>query len=163
MAIDTAFTELSSFLGDRISRSKPVLDQHGGSETHFRPAPPDIVVWPENTNEVSRILQVCSQTGMPVIPFGAGTSLEGHTSATKGGVCLDMTRMNQVLSQDPGDMIAVVQPGLTREELNHELRTLGVFFPVDPGATRRWGAWPPRAPLARQLCAMGRCARTFWG
>jgi D-lactate dehydrogenase (cytochrome) len=139
MAIDTAFTELSSFLGDRISRSKPVLDQHGGSETHFRPAPPDIVVWPENTNEVSRILQVCSQTGLPVIPFGAGTSLEGHTSAVKGGVCLDMSRMNKVLSQDPGDMIAVVQAGLTREELNHELRTLGVFFPVDPGANATLG------------------------
>ena len=139
MAIDTAFTELSSFLGDRISRSKPVLDQHGGSETHFASAPPDIVVWPENTNEVSRILKICSHAGLPVIPFGAGTSLEGHTSAAKGGVCLDMARMNQILSQDPGDMIAQVEAGLTREELNHELRTLGVFFPVDPGANATLG------------------------
>ncbi|SMR71720.1 D-lactate dehydrogenase (cytochrome) [Aliiroseovarius halocynthiae] len=139
MAIDTAFTELSSFLGDRISRSKPVLDQHGGSETHFAPAPPDIVVWPKDTSEISRILRICNQAGIPVIPFGAGTSLEGHTSATKGGVCLDMARMNRVLSHDPGDMIARVEAGLTREELNHELRAVGVFFPVDPGANATLG------------------------
>lgn len=139
MAIDTALTELSSFLGDRISRSKPVLEQHGGSETHFAAAPPDIVVWPLNTNEVSQILKICNQANLPVIAFGAGTSLEGHTSATKGGVCLDMTRMNKILRQDPGDMIVDVQAGVTREELNHELRALGVFFPVDPGANATLG------------------------
>lgn len=139
MAIDTALTELSSFLGDRISRSKPVLEQHGGSETHFATAPPDIVVWPLNTNEVSQILKICNQANLPVIAFGAGTSLEGHTSATKGGVCLDMTRMNKILRQDPGDMIVDVQAGVTREELNHELRALGVFFPVDPGANATLG------------------------
>lgn len=139
MAIDTALTELSSFLGDRISRSKPVLEQHGGSETHFAAAPPDIVVWPLNTDEVSQILKICNQANLPVIAFGAGTSLEGHTSATKGGVCLDMTRMNKILRQDPGDMIVDVQAGVTREELNHELRTLGVFFPVDPGANATLG------------------------
>ncbi|MCK0143480.1 FAD-linked oxidase C-terminal domain-containing protein [Aliiroseovarius sp. F20344] len=139
MAIDTAFTELSSFLGDRISRSKPVLEQHGGSETYFAPAPPDIVVWPLNTSEVSQIVRICNQAKLPVIPFGAGTSLEGHTSATRGGVCLDMTRMNKILRQDPGDMIVEAQAGLTREELNHDLRDLGMFFPVDPGANATLG------------------------
>ncbi|UWQ15643.1 FAD-binding protein [Aliiroseovarius sp. M344] len=139
MTIDTVLTELSSMLGDRLSRSKSDLLHHGGSESHFAPAPPDAVVWPETTNEVSRILQLCHGANVPVIPFGAGTSLEGHTSAPSGGVCLNMSRMNAVISADPGDMIAVVQPGLTREDLNHELRTLGVFFPVDPGANASIG------------------------
>ncbi len=139
MTIDTVFTELSSMLGDRLSRSKSDLSQHGGSESHFAPAPPDAVAWPETTDEVSGILRLCNQANIPVIAYGAGTSLEGHTSAPMGGLCLDMSRMNRVVSTDPGDMVAVVQPGVTREELNHELRTLGVFFPVDPGANASIG------------------------
>ncbi|WP_371171014.1 FAD-binding oxidoreductase [Aliiroseovarius sp. 2305UL8-7] len=139
MTINTVFTELSSFLGDRISCSKSDLRQHGASESHFAPAPPDAVAWPETTDEVSRIMQICHRDRIPVVPFGAGTSLEGHTSAVSGGLSLDMSRMNAVVSADPGDMIAVVESGLRREELNHELRTLGVFFPVDPGANASIG------------------------
>lgn len=139
MAIDTVFTALSSFLGDRVSRSKPDLVQHGGSESHFAPTPPDMVAWPETTDEVSHIMMLCQATDTPVIAFGAGTSLEGHTSAPHGGLCLNMSRMNRVISADPGDMLAVVEPGVTREDLNHELRTLGVFFPVDPGANASIG------------------------
>lgn len=139
MSINTVLTDLSSFLGDRLSRSKSELEQHGGSETHFAPAPPDAVVWPETTQEVSRILSLCNSHAIPVIGFGAGTSLEGHTSAPHGGICIDTRRMNALKSADPGDMIAVVGPGLTREELNRELRHLGLFFPVDPGANASLG------------------------
>lgn len=139
MAIDTVFTALSSFLGDRVSRSKPDLIQHGQSESHFAPAPPDLVAWPETTDEVSHIMMLCHATNTPVIAFGAGTSLEGHTSAPHGGLSMNMSRMNRVISTDPGDMLAVVEPGVTREDLNHELRRLGVFFPVDPGANATIG------------------------
>lgn len=139
MSIDTALGELSLFLGDRCSRSKPVLDQHGRSETHFHPAPPDAVVWPQNSAEVSRIVKICAAHACPLIPYGAGTALEGHTSAIHGGVTLNMSRMNKLIRVDPGDMDADVQPGLTREELNRELRATGLFFPVDPGANASLG------------------------
>ncbi len=139
MTIDTAIAELSSVLGDRLSRSKSDLEAHGGSETHFAPAPPDAVAYPETTAEVSRILSICHAQGCPVIAFGAGTALEGHTSAVRGGVTLDFARMARVLAVHQGDMEAVVQPGLTREELNRALRATGLFFSVDPGANASLG------------------------
>jgi D-lactate dehydrogenase (cytochrome) len=139
MTIDTAITELVAFLGDRLSRSKSDLATHGASETWFAPAPPDAVAFPESTEEVARIMAICHTHGCPVIAFGAGTALEGHTSAVAGGVSLDFTRMNKVLALHQGDMEAVVQPGLTREELNRELRTTGLFFSVDPGANASMG------------------------
>ena len=139
MTIDTAIAELSQVLGDRLSRSKSDLDAHGASETHFAPAPPDAVAFPETTEEVSRILAICHAHGCPVVAFGAGTALEGHTSAIRGGVTLDFARMNRVLEIRQGDMQAVVQPGLTREDLNRELRATGLFFSVDPGANASLG------------------------
>ncbi len=139
MSIDTVFTELTSFLGDRVSRSKSDLEQHGGSETHFATVRPDMVVWPATTEEVSRVMALCHTHQVPVTAFGAGTSLEGHTSPIHGGLSLDMTRMNRVITADPGDMIAVVEPGVTREALNEELRATGMFFPVDPGANATIG------------------------
>ncbi|GKY87107.1 FAD-binding oxidoreductase [Sinisalibacter aestuarii] len=139
MTIDTAISELSAFLGDRLSRSKSDLDAHGASETWYAPAPPDAVAYPESTEEVARILAICTAHGCPVVAFGAGTSLEGQTSAVAGGVTLDFARMNKVLAIHQGDMEAVVQPGLTREELNRELRDTGLFFSVDPGANASLG------------------------
>ncbi|HHL21946.1 MAG TPA: FAD-binding protein [Aliiroseovarius sp.] len=139
MSIEAALNELAAFLGDRFSHSKADLAAHGQSETHFPAMPPDAVLWPINTHEVSQIMKICNAQGCPVIPYGAGTALEGHTSALHGGVTLDMSRMNQLLRVDPGDMDADVQPGLTREELNRELRTTGLFFPVDPGANASLG------------------------
>jgi len=139
MTIDTAIAELSTVLGDRLSRSKSDLDAHGASETHFAPAPPDAVAYPESTDEVAQIVKVCHAHGCPVIAFGAGTALEGHTSAIQGGVTLDFARMSKVLRVHQGDMEAVVQPGLTREELNRELRATGLFFSVDPGANASLG------------------------
>lgn len=139
MDFRAAFHELSSLLGERISCSKPDLVAHGGSETHFPLMPPDAVAWPETTEEVSQILEICHRHGCPVIPYGQGTALEGHTSAVRGGLCLDMARMNRVLRVDPADMDCDVQPGITREELNRELRQTGLFFPIDPGANASLG------------------------
>ncbi len=126
-------------LGDRVSRSKSDLEAHGGSETHFALCPPEAVVYPHSTEEVSAILRLCNAHGCPVIGFGAGTSLEGHTSAVSGGISVDFSRMNKLIEVRPADMQAVVQPGLTREELNRELRATGLFFSVDPGANAAMG------------------------
>lgn len=139
MAFDAAFSELATVLGDRLSRSKSDLDAHGGSETHFALAPPDAVAYPQSTEDVSRILSICHAHGVPVIAYGAGTSLEGHTSAIRGGVTLDFSRMADILTINQGDMDVVVQPGLTREDLNRELRATGLFFSVDPGANASVG------------------------
>ncbi|MAM61634.1 FAD-linked oxidase C-terminal domain-containing protein [Maritimibacter sp. UBA3975] len=139
MALDAALSELSTVLGDRLSRSKSDLDAHGASETYFPSAPPDAVAYPESTAEVSRILSVCNAHGVPVIAYGAGTSLEGHTSAVRGGVTLDFSRMDRLMTVHQGDMDAVVQPGITREALNRELRATGLFFSVDPGANASVG------------------------
>ncbi|HBZ44509.1 MAG TPA: 2-hydroxy-acid oxidase [Maritimibacter sp.] len=139
MPIEHALSELETVLGDRLSRSKSDLDAHGGSETYFPLAAPQAVAYPETTEEVSRIVKTCNAHGVPVIAYGAGTSLEGHTSAIRGGVTLDMSRMNKVLRVSQGDMDAAVQPGLTREALNEDLRATGLFFSVDPGANASLG------------------------
>lgn len=139
MSITAALAELTSLLGNRLSRSKSELDAHGSSETHFPLTPPDAVAFPETTNEVSQIVRICAANACPVIPWGAGTSLEGHGLAVCGGVCVDFRNMNRVLRVSPEDMDATVQPGLTREDLNTELRATGLFFPVDPGANATLG------------------------
>jgi D-lactate dehydrogenase (cytochrome) len=139
MSIQDAFAELSTLLGQRLSRSKPDLDAHGRSETHFPTAPPDAVAYPETTAEVAALMQICAAHGVPVTGWGAGTSLEGQAQAFSGGLVVDFARMNRVLGVHQADMDVTVQPGLTREELNQELRATGLFFPVDPGANASLG------------------------
>ena len=139
MSIEAASARLSQLLGDRFSRSKADLDQHGRSETHFAPAPPDGVAWPETTAEVAEIARVCSQEGCPIIGWGTGTSLEGHALAVRGGITVNFGRMNRILQVNAEDMDVVVQPGVTRSALNDELRATGLFFPVDPGADASLG------------------------
>ena len=139
MPLPQALTDLAALLGPRLSRATADRDQHGASETWFAPMPPDAVAYPETTEEVSQILQICTRAGVPVVAWGTGTSLEGHALAPQGGISLDMARMNRVLAVHDGDMQAVVQPGLTREALNTELRATGLFFPVDPGANASLG------------------------
>jgi D-lactate dehydrogenase (cytochrome) len=134
-----AIAALSALLGRRFSQSRAERDQHGQSETWFALTPPEAVVWPESTAEVSEILKICSAHRVPVVAFGAGSSLEGHTLAVAGGISLDTSRMNRVLAVHSADMQAVVQPGVTREALNTELRASGLFFPVDPGANASLG------------------------
>ena len=139
MLSEAARTQLSQTLGDRLSLSKSDLALHGRSDTHFPTLPPDAVAYPETAEEVSAIMRICSAHGVPVIGWGTGTGLEGHTSAVRGGVSVDFSRMNKVLDIHSEDMDVVIQPGVTREQLNEELRATGLFFPVDPGANASLG------------------------
>ncbi|WP_439122155.1 FAD-binding oxidoreductase [Marivita sp.] len=134
MTISTAIDRIASLLGDRLVTSEAVRDQHGQNETYYPVTPPDAVAFPETTEEVSAILKICNAEGCPVVPYGAASSLEGQHLCTSGGICLDMMRMNAVLRVNAEDLNVVVQPGITRIRLNEELRTTGLFFPVDPGA-----------------------------
>lgn len=130
---------LSQFLPGRLSTSKSDRDLHGRSESYFDLMPPDAVAYVETTQEVQNLLKICSQFECPVIGWGTGTSLEGHTSAPRGGISVDFSRMNKILQLNAEDMDVLVQPGLTREALNIELRASGLFFPVDPGANASLG------------------------
>ena len=134
-----AFDEIRAVIGDRLSQKDADRDQHGQSETWHRAPPPDAVAWPHTTEEVSAIMAICNRHGVPVIGWGTGTSLEGHALATHGGLVLDLMQMNRVLDIRPEDMLATVQPGVTREALNTELRATGLFFPIDPGANASLG------------------------
>ncbi|MCH2075294.1 MAG: FAD-binding protein [Rhodobacteraceae bacterium] len=139
MTIPAALSALGELLGDRLSRSKHDLDLHGASETHFSVMAPDAVIYPTSSEEVAAAVRICREHGCPVIGFGAGTSLEGHTAAPRGGVSVDFSKMSSVLAINAADMDVVVQPGVTREALNEELRATGLFFPVDPGANASLG------------------------
>jgi D-lactate dehydrogenase (cytochrome) len=139
MDIENAIAELQSCLGQRVTRSKSDLDLHGRSESYFPEAPPDAVTYPESAQEVAQIVAICARHGVPVIGWGTGTSLEGQAQAFSGGIAVDFSRMNQVLEIAQEDMTVRVQPGVTREALNEELRATGLMFPVDPGANASLG------------------------
>jgi len=139
MDTQKALDDLRTCLGQRLSLSKSDLDLHGQSESHFPLSPPDAVAYPETTEEVARIMAICARHRVPVVAWGTGTSLEGQSQAFSGGVVVDFSRMNRVLDVAQADMVARVQPGVTREALNEELRATGLFFPVDPGANAALG------------------------
>jgi len=120
--------------GDRMSTAAAVREQHGRDESPFAPMPPEAVVFAESTGEVAALVALCAAHRVPLIPYGAGTSLEGHLLAVRGGVSLDLSRMNRVLAVDAQDLTATVQAGVTRGQLNEEIRATGLFFPIDPGA-----------------------------
>ncbi len=139
MTIETAIQALSAQFGPRLSRAGAILQQHGQSESYYPLTLPDAVLFPESSAEVSDIIRICAAHHCPVIAFGTGTSLEGHQLAVEGGISLDLSRMNAVLAINAEDMDVVVQPGVTREQLNQDLRATGLFFPVDPGANASLG------------------------
>ncbi|WP_136634902.1 FAD-binding oxidoreductase [Pseudooceanicola onchidii] len=139
MTLENAWPDLTDVLGDRVTRSKPELEAHGASESYFPLTLPDAVAYPETTAEVSALMRICSAHGVPVIGYGAGTSLEGQAQAFSGGLVVDFARMNRVIEIGQADMDARIQPGVTREALNEELRATGLFFPVDPGANATLG------------------------
>ncbi|MCF8168815.1 MAG: FAD-binding protein [Rhodoferax sp.] len=130
---------LQAELGDRCSTALVVREQHGRDESSFDVPPPGVVVFVESTAEVARVVQLAAQYGVPVIPFGVGTSLEGQMLAVQGGVSMDMGRMNQVLQINAEDLTVTVQPGVTRKQLNEAVKSTGLFFPIDPGADATLG------------------------
>ncbi len=133
------FDELQTLLNDRFSTSHNVREYHGKDESFHKPYPPDAVVFVRTNEEVSEIVRICHRYQTPIIPFGTGTSLEGHVAALKGGVCIDLSEMNRVLEVNTDDLDCRVQAGVTRKQLNHTLRDTGLFFPVDPGADASLG------------------------
>lgn len=137
--IDKTITALRALLGDRLSTGASILDQHSHDEAYSAPARPDAVAFPETTEEVSAILKACSENGCPVIPYGVGSSLEGHVVPVMGGITVDTSRMNKVLAINESDLDAVVEPGVTRVQLNEALRATGLMFTVDPGADASLG------------------------
>jgi D-lactate dehydrogenase (cytochrome) len=139
MITDSIFIEFETILEGRVTRSKPDLELHGRSEAWFAPTPPDAVAYPETTAEVSALLKLCHTHNIPVVGWGTGTSLEGQNLAIHGGVVVDFSRMNKILRVNDVDMDAIVHPGVTREQLNVDLRSSGLMFPVDPGANASIG------------------------
>jgi D-lactate dehydrogenase (cytochrome) len=126
-------------LGDRLSTSVAVCEQHGKDESYHAPHAPDAVAFAQSTDEVAEIVRLCAHYQTPIVPFGTGTSLEGHVAALKGGICIDMSQMNRVLRVGVEDLDVTVEAGVTRKQLNEYLRDTGLFFPVDPGADASLG------------------------
>jgi D-lactate dehydrogenase (cytochrome) len=138
-APDRLAADLKARLGDRASTSAAVREHHSKGESYHAPAAPDVVVFPESSDEVSAVVTICARHRAPIIPFGAGSSLEGHVVALYGGVAIDMTRMNRVLRVNAEDMDVTVQAGVTHRQLNAALRNTGLAFFVDPGADATLG------------------------
>lgn len=139
MLTDPALSDLRALTGDRMSVAPAILSEHGQSESLVTAGVPDAVVFPRSTDEVATLALWSTTHRVPLIGWGAGTSLEGHALAIKGGVVVDFRDMAAVLEIRPDDRLVRVQPGITREALNHELRTSGLMFPVDPGANASLG------------------------
>ncbi|MEO9779563.1 MAG: FAD-linked oxidase C-terminal domain-containing protein [Sedimentitalea sp.] len=137
--IAAALGVLKQQFGDRFQTGASIREQHGHTTTWIRNQPPDGVVFPQSTEEVADVVKVCATHKVPLIPFGVGTSLEGHVNAPAGGISMDMGQMNEILAVYPEDLNCVVQPGVTREQLNTYLRDQGLFFPIDPGANATIG------------------------
>jgi len=133
------FAALAARFGNRLSMSQALREQHANTLTWLKLEPPDAVLFAETAAEVSEVVRLCAEARVPIIPFGTGTSLEGHVNAPFGGLSLDLSPMNRIIAVHEGDLDCVVEPGVTRKVLNDHLRDAGLFFPVDPGADASLG------------------------
>lgn len=131
--------ELQALFGERFSTTQAMREHHGRDESSYDPMLPDAVVFAHSTEEVAAFVKACSRYDTPIIPYGTGTSLEGHVLALQGGVTIDLSQMNQVLAVNAEDLTATVQAGVTRKQLNQEIKDTGLFFPIDPGADASLG------------------------
>ncbi|MCC6946582.1 MAG: FAD-binding protein [Bradyrhizobiaceae bacterium] len=138
-AVERAVGELLARFGNKVVTSQAVREQHGHTTTWIPNQPPDAVVFAAATEDVQDTVRICARHGVPVIPFGTGTSLEGHVNAPQGGVSIDTREMNRVLAVHAEDLDCVIEPGITRKALNEHLRDQGLFFPLDPGADASLG------------------------
>jgi len=134
-----AIAELEAAFGNRVVTSQAVREQHANTTTWVAGEPPDAVVYPQSADDVQQIVRICARHRAPVIAFGTGTSFEGHVNAPYGGVSIDLKDMNRIIAIHPQDFDCVVEPGVTRKQLNDYLRDQGLFFPVDPGADASLG------------------------
>ena len=137
--IRTAIDILKQRFGEQLQTSQAIREQHGHTTTWIENQPPDAVVFARTTDEVADIVRVCAEHGVPIIPFGTGTSLEGHVNAPAGGISIDVSQMSAIVAVHAEDLDVVVQPGVTRKALNEHLRDTGLFFPIDPGADASLG------------------------
>ena len=133
------FAKLGARFGERFSLGQALREQHANTLTWLKREPPDAVLFAESEAEIAEAVKLCAEARVPVIPFGTGTSLEGHVNAPFGGVSLDLSRMNRILAVHEADLDCTVEPGVTRKALNDDLRGIGLFFPVDPGADASLG------------------------
>ena len=131
--------QLQQRFGARCSTATAVREQHGRDESPFPVTPPEVVVFCESTDEVAAVVRLAAEHEVPVIPYGVGSSLEGHLLAVQGGISLDVSAMTQIVRINPEDLTATVQAGVTREQLNQAVRDQGLFFPIDPGANASLG------------------------
>jgi D-lactate dehydrogenase (cytochrome) len=138
-AADAVIAALAARYGNRLSTSASVREQHGHTTTWIENQPPDAVFFPHTTEEVQEVVRLCAAERVPVVAFGTGTSLEGQVNAPRGGICLDFREMNRVLAVHAEDLDCVIEPGITRKQLNEYLRDKGLFFPIDPGADASLG------------------------
>ena len=134
-----AIDALRDRFGERFSTAQAVREHHGRDESPFPAVPPDAVVYVHDTEEVAELVRTCRQHKVPLIPYGVGSSLEGHLLAVQGGVSVDLSQMNRVLAINAEDLTVTVQAGVTRKQLNEELKSTGLFFPIDPGADASLG------------------------
>ena len=138
-SIKLCVNKIKDEFGQQFSNSKSILEQHTHTMTIHESELPDGVVFVETKEDVQKVVKICSEYKCPIIPFGVGSSFEGHINAPYGGISIDMNNMNKIINVYQEDLLVVVQPGVTREQLNTHLRDTGLFFPIDPGANASIG------------------------
>ncbi|HEY6735455.1 MAG TPA: FAD-binding protein, partial [Roseiarcus sp.] len=138
-AVAALNSDLAARFGNRFTASEAIRQAHGHTLTWLKNEPPDAVVFAEDKEDVIDLTKLCARHDAPIVPFGIGSSLEGHVNAPAGGICVDLHDMNRVLEVHADDLDCVIEPGVTRKALNEHLRDQGVFFPIDPGADASLG------------------------